>query len=56
MLTIHNNGEKTVKQRLKTLVATGDDLVEHLNLREERVTDSVSLEMVLIRESVAMRR
>lgn len=29
-LTIYNNSEKAVKQRLETLVACGDNLVKHL--------------------------
>lgn len=35
-LTIYNNSEKAVEQRLETLVACGDDLVKHLQKKHER--------------------
>lgn len=35
ILTVHNDGEQAVKQRLEVLVSAGDDFVEDLNTQRE---------------------
>lgn len=44
LLTIYNNGEKAVKQRLETLVACGNDLVKNLQKKHEFKGDNKDIE------------
>lgn len=44
-LTIYNNSEKAVEQRLETLVSCGDNLVKHLQNKHSNSCEHVFIKM-----------